>query len=295
MSVTPLVLYHVFLDEGQSFNVHEASSATLTGMVRSRFIGREAGLLILESRFQDLADRSVIKQLKSHRLGLEDFTRSRMCDFVLVINTHASPNDGGLLYGKRKTTSLEVIVSHILGEFGSPAAMASRFRRTMLVVLSCGGFVQHSLSEMRSMSRSFTAVLAFGAAVLDPILVMGQFVTSTVDYYVMGQEELWTAIYRSLKQEIMQHTSIYVGCGSTIHKIVDASWRRRPNGEDVRCCQQAAKYIKTDRSGRITFRCREPEHQGTRTFRVEPLPALLGVRWFLGKRGGSRYMISVVQ
>ena len=185
----------------------------------------------------------------------------------------------------------------------------------MLVVLSCGGFVQHSLPEMRSVrycvdypssgygltvsrpisSKSFTATLAFGAAALDPILVMGQFVTSAVDYYILGQEDLWTAIHRSLKQEIMQHTSIYVSCGGKIYKIVDASWRRRPNGEEVRCCQQAAKYIKTDSSGRITFRCREPEHQGTRTFRVEPLPALLGIRRFFGRRGGSRYMISVVQ
>lgn len=137
-------------------------------------------------------------------------------------------------------------------------------------------------------------MLAFGAAALDPILVMGQFVTSVVDYFIFGQEELWTAIYRSLKQEIMQHTSIYVGYHGQVHRIVDASWRRKPNGEEVRCCQQVAKYVATDRSGDIKFRCREPRHTGTRTFRVSPLPAIPGERRFLGGRGGSRYMISSI-
>lgn len=40
MSITPLALYNVFLDDGQTFNVHQVSSASLTGMIRSRFIGR---------------------------------------------------------------------------------------------------------------------------------------------------------------------------------------------------------------------------------------------------------------
>ena len=40
MSVTPLILYQIYLDDGQEFNVHAQSSAILAGTVRSRFIGR---------------------------------------------------------------------------------------------------------------------------------------------------------------------------------------------------------------------------------------------------------------
>ena len=135
-------------------------------------------------------------------------------------------------------------------------------------------------------------MLAFGTHVLDPILVMAQFMTSVVDYYFLGQEDAWTAVYRAVKQEIMQHTSIYLGLDGKVHRIMDASWRRKPNGEEVRCCQQVAKYVRTDPDGKIRFRCREPNHQGPRTIHIVPLSAVAGVRRFIGGRGGARYMIS---
>lgn len=141
-------------------------------------------------------------------------------------------------------------------------------------------------------SKRFSAVFAFGASVLDPILVTTQFLTSIVDYYLFGQESLWTAVHRTLKQEIMKHTSIYVGSEVTVQKIVDASWRLRPNGQEVRCCQQVPKYVRTDEHGKIIFRCRDPGHAGIRTFHIDPLPSVYGVRRFWGGRGGSRYMIS---
>ena len=40
MSITPLALYQLWLEDGESFNVHKASSDILIGMVKSRFIGR---------------------------------------------------------------------------------------------------------------------------------------------------------------------------------------------------------------------------------------------------------------
>ncbi|RPD52217.1 hypothetical protein L227DRAFT_515173 [Lentinus tigrinus ALCF2SS1-6] len=294
MSVSPLVVFQAYLEDGRPFDVHETSSAILTGMIRSRFIGRESALLLLNRQFHDLADRSLRTRLKADRNALEQFSHSRQSDLIMVINTHASPDDGGLLYGNKKSTSLVSFVDHLLGDLGSPSTMASRFSRSMLVVLCCGGFVQHSLSEMRAMSQRFTAVLAFGAHVLDPIFIMGQFVTSVVDYHIFGQESVWTAIYRALRQDIVSHTPIYVGHRGDVQRIVDASWRRKPNGDDVRCCHQMAKYVGTDRSGRITFRCCEPGHVGTRTIRITPMANLAGVRRFLGRRGGTRYMISHV-
>ncbi|RPD63609.1 hypothetical protein L227DRAFT_496659, partial [Lentinus tigrinus ALCF2SS1-6] len=292
---SPLALFQAYLKHGQTFDVHETSSAILTGMVRSRFIGRESALLLLDRQFYDLSDRSLVKMLKADRLALEQFSQSRRCDFVLVVNTHASPQDGGLLYGSRKSTSLDAVVDHLLGnKLGNPVTMEPQFRRSILVVMCCGGFIRHSMNEMRAMSRRFTTVLAFGADVLDPIFIMGQFVTSVLDYHIFGQESIWTAIYRALKQDIVAHTSIYVGQAGEIQEIVDASWRRKPNGEDVRCCQQLAKYVKTERNGLIKFRCCQPAHVGTRTFRIAPMAAVTGVRRFLGGRSGTRYMISYV-
>lgn len=144
-------------------------------------------------------------------------------------------------------------------------------------------------------SDSFGAVFAFGAPVLDPILTVSQFVTSVVDYFIFGQEGLWSAVRHTMKQEIMKHTSIYVATSGTAWKISDASWRRRPNGEDIRCCQQPAKYCGTEKSGMIKFRCKEPSHTGTRTFRVSPLAPATDVRRFWGDKGGPRYMIAKVE
>ena len=145
---------------------------------------QENALLLLNKQFHDLADRSFVKSLKSDRLALDQFSRCALievliqpkrlinhsrsggCDFILVVNTHASPTDGGILYGNRKSTSLDAvsevaislhssfdypqIVDHLLGDLGNPSTMSSRFGRSVLIVLCCGGFVQHSLAEMRA-------------------------------------------------------------------------------------------------------------------------------------------------
>ncbi|KAI0716937.1 hypothetical protein C8Q76DRAFT_616816 [Earliella scabrosa] len=289
MSDTPLMLYQLFLDNDQQFNVHAQSTSILTSMVRSRFIGREHGLLVLERPFKDLADRSVATRRKQDRATIElMFFSACQSDVIVVINTHASPQDGGLLYGAKKTTSLEAIINRVLGD----DFPTSTLRRSVLFILCCGGFVQHSLGELRAMSKRFSAVFAFGAPILDPILVTSQFVTSIVDYYIFGQESLLTATMRALKQEVMKHTTVYIGSEGAVKRVVDAPWRRKPNGIEIRCCQQVPKYMGTDRNGQIKFRCRVPSHTGRRTFRVEPLSPLKGIRQFWGRRGGSRYMLS---
>ncbi|KAI0706634.1 hypothetical protein C8Q76DRAFT_630286 [Earliella scabrosa] len=288
MSTTPLVLYQAYLAEGEDFSVQASSSSILTGMVKSRFIGREHGLLVLDRPFHDLADRVTTRELKRDRATLSAFCCSRQCDAIVVLNTHSSTADGGLMYGRNKTTSLPVIMDYLLGEEFPHRSL----RKTVLFILSCGAFVEHSVAEIRSMSSRFSAVFAFGAPILDPILVTSQFVTSIVDYYCFGQEPLWTAIHRTLKQEVMKHTSIYIGSEDTVQRIADAPWRRKPNGEDVRCCEQVAKYMGTSREGRIRFRCRVAGHVGTRTFYLDPMPSVPYVRRFWGGRGGPRYMIS---
>ncbi|KAI1783266.1 hypothetical protein LXA43DRAFT_903878 [Ganoderma leucocontextum] len=286
MSTAPMILYQVYYDDRRPFNVHEASTTILENMVTSRFIGREPGLLVLNQCFRDLAARATVSKIKCNQNALQRLSEYAQ-NLILVVNTHASPHDGGLLYGDKKTTGLETIINHIVGK-QSPVSL---FRKTALFVLCCGGFAQHSLSELRDASKHFSAVFAFGAPVLDPILIMTQFVTSLVDYYVMGQEDLWLAIRYSLKQEVIKHTSIFVGHGGDVFNVCDASWRSRPNGEEVQCCQQPSKYHGTDSAGKIKFRCRAAGHIGPRTFRVEALPEIGGFRMFWGKRGGPRYMI----
>ncbi|KAI1782475.1 hypothetical protein LXA43DRAFT_977548 [Ganoderma leucocontextum] len=290
MSSAPMILYQVYYDDRRPFNVHEASSTILESMVRSRFIGRvsttPAEHLCLRP-ISNLAARTTVSKIKCNQNVLQRLSDPHGRDLILVVNTHASPHDGGLLYGDKKTTGLETIINHIVGE-QSPA---SHFRKTALFLLCCGGFAQHSLSELRDASKHFSAVFAFGAPILDPVLIMSQFVTSVVDYFVMGQEDLWSTIRYSVKQEVIKHTSIFVGQGGDIFKVCDASWRSRPNGEEVRCCQHPAKYHGTDGGGKIKFRCRAAGHIGSRTFRIEPLPEVGGFRMFLGKRGGPRYMI----
>ncbi|KAI0684235.1 hypothetical protein C8T65DRAFT_593922 [Cerioporus squamosus] len=289
MSNTPLALYQLHCDDGEPFNVHRSSTSILEDMLRSRFIAREHGLLVLSRGFCDLADRRVIADLRRCRAALKDFALSRPCDLVMVLNTHASSNDGGLLYGHDKSTGLPTIVNHILG----PSVPVKEFRKSILFVICCGGFFKHSADELRMMSSRFSTVITFDAPTLDPLLVASQFVTSVVDHYVLGQEDLWRAIRHSLKQEITKHTSICVGEQGQIYKVSDAPLRRKPNGEEVRCCRQVAKYMGCDRSGKIIkFRCRVSDHPGVRTFRVRLHPAVTGTREIWGSRGGQRYIVT---
>ncbi|KAI0703518.1 hypothetical protein C8T65DRAFT_578730 [Cerioporus squamosus] len=288
MSRTPLVLYQLYcaVEVDQAFNVHQASTSVLESMLRSRFIARENGLLLLNRGFHDLADRKVVADLKSKRLA-----RAQTCDLILVLNTHASARDGGLLYGSGKSTSLPAMVEHVLGD----CRPTQQFRRSILFVVCCGGFVEHSLEEMGEIGRQFSAVIAFDAPALDPILVMSQFVCSVADYFILGQEDLWPAIRHSVKQEIMKHTSVYVAKHGDIYKVSDAPLRRRPNGAEVRCCQQVAKYMGCDRTGKvIKFRCRVPSHTGPRVFRIDVHPASAGHREIWGGKGGPRFLVERV-
>ncbi|RPD65570.1 hypothetical protein L227DRAFT_493643 [Lentinus tigrinus ALCF2SS1-6] len=291
MSAVPVALYQIFFSDGKPFNVHAASCSLLSDMIRSRFIGREHGLMVRECEFEDLACRQTTSKLRKTREELIGFTSSRPANLVVVINTHADPMDGGLLYGHNKTTSLDSVCDHMFGH----RFPFHHFKKSVLFVVCCGGLAKHGLTEIQRASTKFDVVFAFGASMLDPILAISQFATSIVDFYIIGQEDLWRAIPLSLKQEIMKHTSIYVGSNGQVQRACDASWRRRPNGEDVRCCRQVAKYMGTDRSGRIKFRCCVPTHHGSRTFFVTPFPSVSGVRRFLGRRGGPRYMVSLCQ
>ncbi|TFK79906.1 hypothetical protein K466DRAFT_504806 [Polyporus arcularius HHB13444] len=297
MSSTPVVLYQLYceVEENQSFSVQRSSTSVLESMLRSRFISRENGLLVLNRGFHDLADRKVVADLKRNRNTLRDFSerlaRSHTCDLIMVLNTHASALDGGLLYGNGKSTSLPAMVEHVLGD----RRPTDQFRRSILFVVCCGGFVEHSMEEMREIGHKFSAVLAFGAPALDPILVMSQFVCSVADYFILGQEDLWPAIRHSLKQEVMKHTSVYVAKHGDIYRVSDAPLRRRPNGVEVRCCRQLAKYMGCDRTGKvIKFRCQVPNHAGPRVFRVEVHVASAGHREIWGGKGGPRYLLERV-
>lgn len=52
MSANPLVLFQAYRKDSQHFDVHETSSAVLTGMAQSRFIGRVCGAVLSVDPFR---------------------------------------------------------------------------------------------------------------------------------------------------------------------------------------------------------------------------------------------------
>lgn len=124
---------------------------------------------------------------------------------------------------------------------------------------------------MVSFSGMFGATFAFKAPSLDPYHICTHFVTTILEYWIFSQEPLFLAFQRAGKFEVLRHASCYLARDGDIYRMRAACLRREPNGEEIRCCQQIAKYQKR-RHDVIFFRCKESNHRGTRTFAVHLLP-----------------------
>lgn len=147
-------------------------------------------------------------------------------------------------------------------------------------------------------SHWFRSVLAFGGHSVDPLHVTSHFIQTLLDFHIFSNESLRKSLIRAYKVEVSMHTSVVVAHSLTVIRMVNAAWRRRPNGVDVRCCNQVPKYVATrEIEGKevILFRCKEIGHTGPKRFRVYPLPHKIGAREFVGERNSShRIMIDYI-
>ncbi|KAH9856398.1 hypothetical protein C2E23DRAFT_722272 [Lenzites betulinus] len=285
MSRMPLVLFQVYYQEDKPFDTIHASCDIIEHTVRSRFVGREHDLLALRCGFQHLGSKQSLKEITRCNRRIVEFMSSRSTDIVIVLNTHADAEDGGLVYSPNSTASLDAILKHVYGTI-APIHTA----KSMLFLLCCGGLVRHAPTEIRRASEQFGAVFAFDAPTLDPILASNHFVTTIMEFSIFGEDSVWQALRRSAKPDVLFHTSVYAGIGGTIYRLCSAPLRRRPNGEDIRCCGQMAKYVKSS-CDRVLYRCCQPAHWGSRFFRVALLPEVENERWIIGRSGWDRALL----
>lgn len=156
--------------------------------------------------------------------------------------------------------------------------------------------MQHRHELTVSSSEKVGVVFSFDAPMLDPILVSNHFVPTILEFSIFGQEPTWKALERSAKPDVLFHTSIYTGIEGKIYKICAAPLRRRPNGEDIRCCNAEPKYMRCSRDrSRLYFRCGEDAHIGARTFAMEALPEKENVRWIWGRGGRNRVIVKLLE
>ncbi|KAI1782726.1 hypothetical protein LXA43DRAFT_1103501 [Ganoderma leucocontextum] len=275
-------------------DLQSAGGCIIELQARSRFVAREHDLLVLRCPFKHLGDATSNAQLEHCRQLAADFSRSRTTDIVMLISTHASSNDGGLLYKPGGLVSLNEMLKHILG------TMSLRmFNKSMLFVLCCGGLVRHDFQEVRDATRWFEGVFAFDAPLLDSIHICLHFVSTVLDYGVFGEESIWSSFLRATKFEVVKHADVYLAVENTVYRARDAKWRRSPNGEIIKCsvCDKEAKYGEyLERSNIIKFRCCVDGHPSNvpRNIYVNLLQEEPRKRWILGGRGQPRFMIDLV-
>lgn len=151
-----------------------------------------------------------------------------------------------------------------------------------------------SRGSLTNGSKSFHSVFVFGGDNVDPLHVTSHFVHTILDFHVFGRDSLQKATMRAFKPEVSAHTSVFLAQNGTVLRFTNAAWRRRPNGVDIRCCNQIPKYVTTKNvDGRdiIIFRCKEINHVGNKRFRIFPLQERQGERQFLGERNSSHRVL----
>lgn len=92
-------------------------------------------------------------------------------------------------------------------------------------------------------SQLFSSAITFGADSVDPLLVSTQFLFTLTDFHIFGCKLFDLAVHRTFKKEVAFHTSVYVVNKSQVGRLVECTWRRRPNGVDIQCCNKLAKYM----------------------------------------------------
>jgi hypothetical protein len=150
---------------------------------------------------------------------------------------------------------------------------------------------------------SFHSVFAFGAPVVDPLLVMTTFLPTVMEFHIFSRQAVITATERAL-HNFGYHSPVYlcISADGKVYRFRPAPHKYAPNGneDEVRCCGKfpLMKGFEKDKRGRkvaVKFRCIESQHpnEKPRKFRVEMLPNRGASHWFVDHRT-QRFIAEVV-
>ncbi|PPQ78670.1 hypothetical protein CVT26_005504 [Gymnopilus dilepis] len=257
MNTDPIIMLSVYCNE----TTHsKASICVLEGLLDGLFRAKESHLLNFTLPFTDLAKRQEIKQLQAFNSLMRDFLGSRTnCRFVLLLQTHADPISGDLLFGPNKVTSLDMILRQLL------TLPPTGCGNSILLLNSCGGFIKHNKDKLPHIATEFgfNAIFGLTGHSVDPLLVSKSLFYNIIDLHLVGGESLQKVLQRSANTELLSHTSITAYIQGSVYTLVGASLRHRPNGVPICCpqCEQPASFVSLSCNNTIAkFRCRQLFH-----------------------------------
>jgi hypothetical protein len=192
-------------------------------------------------------------------------------------------------------------------------AVVKLFSNSLMFFNACGGHLQKGLDDFRaarsglllirqiqfltSNSFPFTSAFAFGAPTIDPLFTAIHFISVVLEHHIFSDESAIKVAERGARG-VLTHSSVYLAHGS-IYCLQDAAIRYRPNGEEIRCHRQPAKYVgkcKIAGDDAVIFRCSQPDHDSSsphgRKFVVKLLRNVSNLRRFVGHQ--PRIMITVI-
>lgn len=110
-------------------------------------------------------------------------------------------------------------------------------------------------------------MIAFNAPNLDASDATSDFLKPFIVHHVFDKAPLMVAVDRAVSESFLRHSDICVAAGGRVSMVINAPLKSRPNGLDIRCCNQPCKYIKAQQTS-IRFRCQSPGHVGGRYITV---------------------------
>jgi hypothetical protein len=133
------------------------------------------------------------------------------------------------------------------------------FRTRILFLNVCGGHLQKGVEDFKRTrhdalltvrlqwyrwicSLPYSSAFAFGAPIVDPLVTAMHFISVVVEFHVFANETVNKATKRGTRS-ILFHTSVYLA-NQEIYHLQDAALRLRPNGKDIVCHGQPARFIK---------------------------------------------------
>ncbi|KAF9521366.1 hypothetical protein CPB83DRAFT_900810 [Crepidotus variabilis] len=256
VDTSPLIMLSVFMDDGKHF---VSAVNLIEGQMTGYYHGKESESLIISLPFKDLGCSQISKEIKSIRTQMQTFVKKHPhCRLVFLLQTHADPASGNLIYGPKKGAPAEAVLDILFPGRFLPSLKLSK---STLLLNTCGGFVAFNprgLSEIGNL-KSFDAAFAPDGPNIDPLLVARALFYPIVDFYVMGQEPVAKVLKRCAQVELLSHAAALAWNRGSLYRLQGAPLRHRPNGTPIRCsiCSQPGDYhtfIKE--TGQVVFRCR---------------------------------------
>jgi len=267
-NMSPLVLFNVVFDPENGAGDRHGAGPMVTGaqvvaaQCEGYFAGQPENCLHVICQFEDLKSPMTINRLKAIEADVKAFVISKLGNvrLLLVITTHASLSDGGLSFSTRETTTINEVVRHVLRTI-----QVKSFTNSVLIVNTCGGFMNHSLTDFQNMSKSFSSVLASGGGSVDPLQVATRGIQTLVQYHIFRDEPVMDAA-RRMAQSLATECHTFLSTKQKTWQFTNAHPERRPAGRRVTClaplCQMSPRRTSTH-STHTVFRCRHsPEIEG---------------------------------